>query len=110
MRRPAFTIYLLSPASTSGKEGRVPIEKHIADVSVRSLKPFRETAVARSTSDHNLWLSELEAPFLDLSGGEAAQTLLDRLKTQNSALDRLRHELVTEEGFIAPGSCAVQSL
>lgn len=38
-----------------------------------------------------------ETPQLDLSGSDAPETLLRRIKTQNFALDRLRDALNREE-------------
>lgn len=62
-----------------------------------------------ATCAHNPspWLSELEAPLLDLSGSETAQVLLDRLKTQNTALERLLQELAIEDGLASRNFCAV---
>ncbi|WP_152045663.1 hypothetical protein [Aureimonas psammosilenae] len=42
-------------------------------------------------------LSDLEAPMLDLSSGAAPEAVLDRLRLQNFALERLREALAREE-------------
>ncbi|WP_161992615.1 hypothetical protein [Aureimonas leprariae] len=65
--------------------------------------------MTNSTFDSNLWLIGLEAPVLDMSGGDAAQALLDRLKSQNTALDRLRFELAVEDRFQLDDARIVES-